>query len=150
MDLTQIAKVQKLMGGRSGRRDYGRLYYLKDGTKVYLAKRSRKEIFICGKKTLSDAIRENIAEWAIDNDTLLRLRIQTVDYVGVCENQTGNVWLAPMSVWMDRDNFVYRNYEKKGGALQRYMNHSHFEKIEGLKHLITTKIDKTMRVVTMK
>lgn len=146
MDLTDIAKVQKVMGGRSGRRDYGRLYTLNDGTKVYLAKRSRKEIFLCGKKTLSDAVRDHVAEWALDDETILRLRAEAVNYIGVCENTTGNVWIAPAATWMDRANFTYRNYERRGGALQRYMNHDHFDKAEGLKHLTTKVIDKKMKV----
>lgn len=149
MDLTQIVKVQRVSGGRSGRRDYGRLYTLDDGIKVYLAKRSRKEIFLCGKKTLSDAIRDRVAEWALDDETILRLRMEMVDYIGVCENTTGNIWIAPIAVWLDRTNFTYRNYEQRGGSLQRYISHDLLEKVEGLKHLTTKIIDKKMKVTRL-
>lgn len=141
----QIAKIQKITGGRSGKRDYGRLWTFSNGTKIYLAKRKRDEVFCCGKPNVSEAVREGVAEWAIDNDTLITLRTQVVDFVGICEEETGDIYLTTMAVWMDPTKFTSRNYASKGGALQRYVNFTHFKKLPAQKHLTAKAANKIMK-----
>lgn len=103
---------------RSGKRIFGGVYALPSGKEVYIAFRKQAEMFRHGEKTLTDAIHKGTAAWAIDNDTLIRLRIEGVYLIGIQTKETGDLYLATLA---DFNAAPMLNYESRGGALQRYL-----------------------------
>ncbi|UIN38339.1 hypothetical protein [Methylobacterium oryzae] len=106
---------------KKGRRLYGAIYQVADGRRVYLAYRSRKEIFRSGENCISDAVREGKACWALDDATLLMLRARKIEFAGVLLKDTGDKWLTRTEIFFDRDKASVKNYSGRGGALQRYL-----------------------------
>lgn len=106
---------------KKGRRLYGAVYTLPSGVKVYVAYRKISEIFRGGKKTISEAIREGCASWAIDEETLRERRLEGIKVVGVMCKEDDSLWLAPLEKFFDPTNARIMNYESRGGALQRYL-----------------------------
>lgn len=104
-----------------GRRIYGGVYELADGREVYLAWRKQEEIFRAGKKTVSDAVSESVASWAIDDETLLKLRREGVQIVGVLVRDTGDLYITTLSKFFTPGVAKVMDYESRGGALQRYL-----------------------------
>ena len=103
---------------RNGRRVYGAVYELSNGTEVYVAFRKQSELFRSGEKSIADAIQKGTAAWAIDYDTLIRLRTEGVYLVGVQTKETGDVYMATLA---DFNAAPMMNYAARGGALQRYL-----------------------------
>ena len=103
---------------RKGRRIYGGIFELASGREVYLAFRKNGEMFRGGEKTIADAIQKNKASWAIDNDTLIQLRVEGVYLVGVLTNETNDLYISTMGEFLAAPIL---NYENRGGALQRYL-----------------------------
>lgn len=103
---------------RNGRRIYGGVHSLPDGKEVYFAYRKISEMFRGGEASLSDAILKDKASWAIDNDTLIRLRTEGVYYVGVAVKETGDLYMTTLGEFLAAP---VKNYSARGGALQRYL-----------------------------
>lgn len=103
---------------RNGRRVYGGIFELPDGREVYLAYRKMSEMFRGGEKSLSDAIAHDKASWAIDNDTLIRLRTEGVYLVGVLVKETGDVYISTLGEFQTAPVL---DYSSRRGALQRYL-----------------------------
>ena len=116
---------------KKGRRLYGGIFTLSDGRRVYLAYRKIGEIFRSGEKTISDAIRARTACWAIDEETLIQMRAQGIRFVGVLCRDNGDVWLTTIDCFFDRKRASIFNYERRGGALQRYLPLQHFRRRPG-------------------
>lgn len=106
---------------KRGRRTYGGVYKLSDGREVYLAWRWNKEIYRAGEKCLSTALTLGKASWAIDDETLLNLRISGVALVGVWVKDTGDTYIATLADFLDSTKSKIMNFEGRGGALQRYL-----------------------------
>ncbi|SCW95809.1 hypothetical protein [Ancylobacter rudongensis] len=111
---------------KRGRIVIGMVYKLKDGREVYLARRSQKHLFRNGEKTFSDALAMGKAAWAIDDDTLLRLRSEGVDWVGIYVTDSREFYLTTMAHYQDTRIAKVLNYEARGGSLQRYLPTEHF------------------------
>lgn len=114
---------------KKGRRHYGGIYRLSDGTEVYLARRRSHEVFRSGQKTISDAERAGIASWAIDEETLMNLRLEGVKFVGVHVIDTNDKFLTTYECFMKHSKVL--NYERRGGALQRYLPLGYFRRFVG-------------------
>jgi hypothetical protein len=127
MQLSSPSDEAKLLEKvKKGRRIYGGIYEMPDGRRVYLAYRSRKEIFRSGEDCISDAVREGKACWAIDDATLLMLRARKIEFCGVRMKETGDKWLTRTEHFFNRDLATIKNYTGRGGALQRYLPLQHF------------------------
>lgn len=127
----ELDKLPKRLVKR-GRRLYGAVYTLPSGTQIYVAYRKISEIFRGGKKTISEAVREGCASWAIDEDTLRARRIEGVNIVGVLCKDDDSLWLAPLEKFFDPTNVRIMNYESRGGALQRYLPLKEFKRKKSL------------------
>ena len=103
---------------RNGRRVYGGIFDMPNGKEVYLAYRKIGEMFRGGEKSLSDAIMADKASWAIDNDTLIRLRTEGVYFVGVLVKETADIYITTLGEFLAAP---VMNYSSRGGALQRYL-----------------------------
>lgn len=99
-----------------------------NGTNVYLAYRKLSDIFRSGKKNISEAIREGVAAWAIDEDTLRDRRVEGIKVVGVLCKESDDIWLAPIEKFFDSKFSKIMNYESRGGALQRYLPLKEFKR----------------------
>ncbi len=117
-----------IRGGRTGRRLYGGIYELSDGTQVYLAYRNRKEIFRSGEKSVSAASDKGIACWAIDYDTLLEMRREQIFLIGVYVRDEEEIYLTNYDSFFDETKATVMNYDSRGGALQKYLPIQHFAK----------------------
>lgn len=106
-----------------GRRFYGVICALSDGREFYLALRSRLEIFRSGEPNVNIAEAKGTACWAIDESTLLDLRVANVNLIGVIDYDSNDIYLATRKDW---DGAKFMDYTSRGGALQRYLPVSHF------------------------
>lgn len=99
------------------------------GVVIYVARKWHKEIFRSGELTISDALRKNIACWAIDNETLQLARIKGVKFVGIKVRDHGSIYLASIDEFYNPANLNIKNHAARGGALQRYLPLENFRVI---------------------
>lgn len=104
---------------------------MSDGREVYLAWRKQNEVFRGGEKTASDAFANGKAAWALDDETLLNLRLEGVELVGVLVRETLDIYITHISNFYDRTRAKVMNYEARGGALQRYLPADQFAVLQG-------------------
>lgn len=116
---------------RNGRRLYGAVYTLYSGRRIYVAYRKHREIFRSGKQTITEAVQDGIAYWAIDDSTVCRLQREGVSHIGFLEHDTDDLWVTPIANFFDQTKFRILNYDDRGGALQRYLPLEHFERRVG-------------------
>lgn len=115
---------------RRGRRIYGHIYHFANRD-VYLANRKLDQIFRFGEKSNSDAIRAEVAAWALDEETLTDLRIRKIVWVGVKVRNNNDVYITRIENFYDRKKTKFLNYERRGGAAQRYLPIKYFAHIPG-------------------
>lgn len=106
---------------KKGRRTYGAIYELPSGNLCYLAWRHISEVFRSGEKTNSDAVRKGTASWAIDEETLIMLRLKKIPYVGVLVRESRDVYLSTLERFTDRRFSKVLDYSGRNGAMQRYL-----------------------------
>jgi len=105
---------------KNGRRLYGRLFNA-NGVLCYVAVRRHDEMFRAGRASLSEALRDGVASWAIDHDTLMDMKLLGVSFVGVRVRETNDLYLTRMEFFFDPALSKVMNYSRSGGALQRYL-----------------------------
>jgi hypothetical protein len=81
---------------RKGRRITGGIYDLDNGKEIYVAYRKQSDMIREGEKSLSDAIQKKKAAWAVDNDTLIRLRTEGIYLLGIQTKETGDLYVATL------------------------------------------------------
>lgn len=106
---------------KKGRRLYGHICELDDGSKIYLARRRHAEIFRAGKSSISEAMTEGEASWAIDETTLYNLRAKSVKWIGVRVVDTKDMYITHMANYFDLKKAKVKDYEARGGTRQRYL-----------------------------
>jgi hypothetical protein len=109
---------------KKGRRLYGHFCTLTDGQVIYLARRKHREIFRSGKASISGAMTEGDAAWALDEITLYNLRARNIQVVGVRVIDTHDLYLTRLANFFDLKRAKIRDYTgigAKGGARQRYL-----------------------------
>lgn len=112
------------------RRLYGAL--IKDrsnGENHYVAYRKRSEIFKMGRPTLSAALRDGSASWALDWDTLQKLRASRVKIVAVYLEETNELYSTWLEYFFDKSKAKIMNYKSRGGELQSYLPVRYFRKL---------------------
>ena len=90
---------------RNGRRIYGGIYRTLSGKEIYIAFRKQSEMFRGGEKSLADAIQKGIASWAVDYDTLIRLRTEGVYLVGIQTKETGDLYVSTLADFNSETSF---------------------------------------------
>lgn len=83
-------------------------------------------MFRSGRKTMSEAVRDGVSSWALDDETVLTEKAKGTKYLGVLDRDSGAIWLTPIETYLDRAKFKILNYTGRGGALQRYVGFQHF------------------------
>jgi hypothetical protein len=93
---------------------------------VYLAERKLDQIFRFGERNNSDALRKEIAAWAIDEETLTEMRLKGIRWVGVRVKQNADIYVTCIDNFFNRNLSKFLDYERRGGAQQRYLPIKHF------------------------
>lgn len=112
-----------------GRRLYGAFIQLSTCL-VYVAFRKPKDLYkgTVGKfKTLTAAVQDETAAWAIDEATLRQCRTKDVKFVAVWVKQLGWLFMTNIQNYQDREKSYSRNYSSRGGELQRFLPCKFFE-----------------------
>lgn len=122
---------------RQGRRLLGHICTLDDGQLLYLARREHKQIFRSGRASISGAMTDGEAAWAIDEKTLYSLRARGITLVGVRVTDTGDLYLAHLKDFFDHKKAHVRDYTGigRGGSRQRYLALQHFALKRGTRAL---------------
>ena len=114
----------------SGKRKilYGWMAELDNGERLYIARRKHREIFRSGKQSISGAMQEEIAAWAIDELLLVNLRAKKVKFIGVRVIDKGDFYLTKLETFFDRAKYKLMDYSGvgRGGSRQRYVPLQHF------------------------
>ncbi|TDW20520.1 hypothetical protein EV128_125150 [Rhizobium azibense] len=98
---------------------------------MYLAARKLDQIFRFGEKCNSDALRKETASWALDEETITELRLMKIVWVGVRVKQNNDIYVTRIENFMDRNKTKFLNFERRGGAAQRYLPIKYFTHIPG-------------------
>jgi hypothetical protein len=112
-----------------GKRLYGAFFQLSKAP-VYVAFRRPADLFkgTRGKFiTLTQAMQDDTAAWAIDESTLRLAKSKGCTHIGVWIKKLGWVFLTPIENYQDRTKAFSRNYSSKGGELQRYLPLRYFD-----------------------
>jgi hypothetical protein len=78
-------------------------------------------VFRDGELSISDAVRKGKAIWALDHDTLLKLRRQGVEKIGILNYDDNESYWTDLETYMDSKVAPPRDYRRRGGAVQRYL-----------------------------
>lgn len=116
---------------RKGRRLYG-AYYQTSTSLIYIAYRKPKDLFKDTRGefiTLTEAMQDDKACWAIDESTLREARRRGCKFIGFWMRKINWVFLAPIEYFFDPHKYFSRNYSGKGGELQRYLPIRYFKTI---------------------
>lgn len=129
-----ILSEEEIKGVGKRPRLYGHICRFSSGAVVYAARRWHREIFRSGRFTISDAMGEEVASWAIDDALLYKLRAKNVSFIGVRVIDTGDVYLTRIASFFDRRRFKSINYEGvgRGGSQQRCVPIQFFIKKRGV------------------
>ncbi|MER9176263.1 hypothetical protein NKH72_22045 [Mesorhizobium sp. M0955] len=106
---------------KEGGRLYGFIYKRPDGTHFYMALRKQEQTFRDGAKTVSHAVRDKQACWAIDVETIKMLRRREILDLAILNTTNGDLWISDVPTF---EAAPIRNYEgigAKGGARQHYL-----------------------------
>lgn len=120
---TKAYTVQQV---KRGRRLYGGVYQFDLGYTAYVAYRKHKEIYRNGARSISDAIRQGIAAWAIDEQTLNDMRARGIKIIGVLVRDTNDLYLTRIGEFFDVDKATIMNWTSRGGSLQRALPFSYW------------------------
>lgn len=123
---TRFTKLKKkairlVKGGRTGRKLHGGIYKTDSGKKLFISYQFRKDIYRNGEKSVSAAHDKGVACWAIDYDTLLEMRREGIETIGVYVRDEETIHLASRESFFDEVKCKIMNYEPKGGVLQKYL-----------------------------
>jgi hypothetical protein len=106
---------------RSGSRIYGSFYSMDTGLKVYVAYRKYREIYRAGRKSISQAMREGVASWAIDVATLMEAKRRGCTVVCVRVTDRGSFYSTAIDNYLDNEQSRIVSHEGKGGSVQRVL-----------------------------
>ena len=110
----------------------GERFTLPSGKRVFLARKSLKDMIHGGRQSLTQAVQEGVAAWSLDHDTIIRERTQGVRYLGVQERETGTIWLTALAAFEDRTIYRPLNFTRSGGGVMRCVEFRHFVRRPGI------------------
>jgi hypothetical protein len=119
-------RIVRLDPVKRGRITLGHLVTLDSGEIVYAARRRHRHIFRSGRASISAAMEDGEAAWAIDETTLYMLRTKGVKRVAVRVEDTGDIYLTALASFFDLRKARVKDYSDRGGSRQRYLPLDHF------------------------
>jgi hypothetical protein len=102
--------------GKNGR--YGSICTFQSKRLVYVADRKQFQYYRDGRMTISEAVREGVAAWAIDVETLDRVRARGIRYIAVSKKKDRELYVTCIDNFFDRRIAKLINYTSRGGAEQ--------------------------------
>lgn len=140
--MVSIVNEEEIRGTGPRKVHYGTIFTFDDGTKVYMARRKHREIFRSGKGSISGAMSEEVAAWAIDEDLLIKLRTKGVLKVGISVLDTGDQYVTDLKTFFNVKTSKLKDYTGigKGGSRQRYVPLQHFTHNRGVVKLDEDKL----------
>jgi hypothetical protein len=104
---------------------------LPSGKSVYVAYRRHNEIWRAFRHSVNQAMLDDKACWAIDDDTLYQRRKEGCEVICVLDKDNDALYIAHLEWFYDRSKAHRHNFDDRGGALQRYLLIKHFKKLQG-------------------
>lgn len=104
---------------------------MSSGRTIFLAYKKQSEMYKTDERSLSGALIHEKAGWALDEETLLTLRIEKIDIVGVMVKETSDIYLTMLGHFNDSDKAKYANYTGRGGGVLRFLPMKYFSKRAG-------------------
>lgn len=86
---------------KRGRRLLGEIVTLPSGVKVFHAKRKVSDIIRNGEPSIAEAVRKNLASWALEDEMLLRLRVEKVAFVLIDCKDIGDRFTVSFGAFLD-------------------------------------------------
>lgn len=127
-----MKEISKTEVRGSGKRKilYGWMIKYDDGTCIYVAKRKHRQIYRGGCGSITEAITEKKAGWAIDVDMLLKARTRGAQFIAVLCEDNGDYYLTPIENYFKRGQYTSINYTGvgRGGSEQKVVSLSLFHK----------------------
>jgi hypothetical protein len=117
-------KVERYHRGRAR----GGIYTTPSGGRCFLAHSKLAYIFCSGEKTISDAVRKNLACWSIDENTLLTMRAKGIKFVGVLCKDNGDIFLTHIAAFFSAELTVRHAKANPG---RRYLPLGRFRRRAG-------------------
>ncbi|MBD9511521.1 hypothetical protein IB265_32720 [Ensifer sp. ENS10] len=119
--------IEKFYHATKTRSVVGHTSKFANGDLIYIARKWHDEIFCCGRPSISQAIVDGVACWAIDHDHLLELRLRKVKWVSIVERHVGgDQYITTLDNYMNPACFQFLNFESEGGARQHYLSFKYF------------------------
>lgn len=119
---------------RKGKRVYGAFFELSSAP-VYCAFRTPGDIFKTVRegsnkfKSISEALKDETAAWAIDDDHLQMARRRGCKNIAVWVRKLNWLFITPIENFFDRTKYQRRDYGGRGGSDQRYLPVHHFRQL---------------------
>lgn len=131
--MVKIIGREEVKGRGKRPRLYGWIFRYDDGTAMYVARRKHKQIYKGGCSSISEAIQQDKAGWAIDELTIINMRVKGVKLIAVKCEDNGDKYVTPISNYLRPGK--YKNIDftgvGKGGSKQRVVSLNLFEKSSG-------------------
>ena len=103
---------------KKGRRKYGYFIEQDNGLKIYMALRSLGQIYREKEPSLSEAMRNGKACWAIDITTLMAARRKGCTVICIKTKNNG-IYFTKLGKFFDTSRTKVLDYSAKGGSLQK-------------------------------
>tara|TARA_R110002074_G_scaffold86408_1_gene190797 strand:- start:3120 stop:3503 length:384 start_codon:yes stop_codon:yes gene_type:complete len=120
---------------KKGNRLYGYFFEQDNGVKIYLAIRTERQLYTNRVGSVSKAIRQDDAGWAIDTSTLALAKRRGVTVIGVKSKNTGRYYFATLEAYFTPTKTKLIDWTERGGSIQRMLPLSEFKQIHYKIHL---------------
>lgn len=122
--------VKEKLEHRRGKRLYG-YFILLDGLWIYCALRRHKEIYRDGESSISEAIRNGKAGWALDNHTLIEARSRGCAVVCILVKESRELYYTHIENFLPGSGVSKQiDWTSRGGSSQRVVPLARFRKKE--------------------
>jgi hypothetical protein len=88
---------------KKGRRRLGEIIQFPTGRSCFLTERKVGDIHRGEAKTIAEAIKAETAAWALNDEAILMLRLQKIDFVAVDCKDTGDRYVTKAEYFYDRE-----------------------------------------------
>ena len=104
---------------KKGRITLGGFYELSGSRRIFLAYQWRKDIHREKQPSVSAAAAEGVAGWAIDTETLRRVRREGCIAVGVFVRDSGDIYLTGIENYFDNTIYTEIDWSRRSRHAQR-------------------------------
>lgn len=121
-----MSRVVRREYHRKGTRLYGAFCYQDNGKHFYVAFRKIKEIYRDKQTTISEALRQGTAGWAIDVETLLMAQSRDCEFLVIKDRKSGSVWTTRLENYQVPGRAQTLDWSRKGSTMQKCLSLTYF------------------------